>query len=409
MRSQGFHTVVSIFLIVCCYSSVRGQACPLNVSSGSKSLNGVELPYVDANPDAVQIIQPKFDGIAGEQSFSEGIGNVTLHGKDVYIDEKGDVILSNLGQGGLNDFHEGLVAMTNDEGQTGVIDRTGKFVIEPRRWGIGYFSEGLAAAAYGPDWKWGFVDRRGDFMIRPIYDSVWPFSDGLAKVEVSKKQGFIDKTGKFVFPPQFDDAGSFFQGLTTVKVGDKWGVAAKNGQITIAPRYARLWPPSDGLVAALTEGKWGFIDLTGTPVIRPQFAATSGFFRGRAAVKVGTKWGFIDKSGQFVVQPQFDFANGFSAAGLAPVGYFDHSSATLKLGFIDRSGKIVVEPQFESIRILPKLWVGIRVKGKWGFLHWTGCATRFDSTSRCPLQISTRQPSFGTVTRLHHSGESRPR
>ncbi|MGI7157691.1 WG repeat-containing protein, partial [Campylobacter coli] len=63
--------------------------------------------------------------------------------------------------------------------------------------------EGLARV--GLNGKWGFIDKSGKFVIEPKFDSIWDFSEGLAKVGLNGKYGLIDKSGKIVIEPKFDD------------------------------------------------------------------------------------------------------------------------------------------------------------------------------------------------------------
>ncbi|EGQ2639350.1 WG repeat-containing protein, partial [Campylobacter coli] len=55
--------------------------------------------------------------------------------------------------------------------------------------------------------RWGFIDRSGKFVIEPKFDDAWNFNEGLAGVELNGKWGFIDKSGKIVIEPKFDDIG----------------------------------------------------------------------------------------------------------------------------------------------------------------------------------------------------------
>ncbi len=180
-------------------------------------------------------------------------------------------------------------------GKTGFIDRSGKVVIEPKFDGASYFSEGLAAVAFGRDtiftegYSQGFIDEDGKIIIRPRWDVVSRFSEGLAAVG-------MDQTKK------------------AFKVGDK----------TIYSSASHTWY------------RWGFIDKKGNLVIEAKFSDISEFRNGLAVANTDPyepKYGFIDEQGEWIIQPKFENANQFSE-GLARV--FQDG----KYGFIDRKGNI---------------------------------------------------------------------
>lgn len=53
--------------------------------------------------------------------------------------------------------------------------------------------------------KFGYVDKSGKWVIEPKYDSAWEFSNGLARVAIgsgeSAKEGYINRDGKYVWEP----------------------------------------------------------------------------------------------------------------------------------------------------------------------------------------------------------------
>lgn len=79
----------------------------------------------------------------------------------------------------------------------------------------------------------GVIDKTGKVLIQPQYYDHYPLSEELARLHVGRvygrggKSGYIGKRGKVVIELQFDQATSFPQGLTVVKVGKKWGDRSK--------------------------------------------------------------------------------------------------------------------------------------------------------------------------------------
>ncbi|MBX9222493.1 WG repeat-containing protein, partial [Campylobacter coli] len=67
------------------------------------------------------------------------------------------------------------------------------------------------------------IDKSGKFVIEPKFDYVWSFGEGLAAVELNGKYGFIDKNGEFVIESKFDGVGYFSEGLARVELNGKYG------------------------------------------------------------------------------------------------------------------------------------------------------------------------------------------
>ena len=122
----------------------------------------------------------------------------------------------------------------------GIIDQTGKFVVEPKFEELWNFDEGGLALAKS-DGRWGYIDKSGEFVIEPKFQFAKNFAkNGLAPARVNENDpiGFIDRTGKYVIEPKFDKVGSFGDdGLAIVVVNGKQGFIDESGKIIIEPKY----------------------------------------------------------------------------------------------------------------------------------------------------------------------------
>jgi len=273
--------------------------------------------------------------------------NVRRYG---FIDRKGRMVIEPIFDD-AGDFHEGLAAVETEKGW-GYIDRTGRMVIEPQFLEASdFYADGLAIVRVvsksrivtsaetelnervimGMGSKVGFIDKTGRFVIEPKFDDANPFYEGLAAVRVGDKWGYIDKTGRMVIKPRFSSAWSFSEGLADVAVIDekgfeKWGFIDKSGKMVIAPQFDCVVSFSEGLAAVCfrvgddlaslgpfcysPDYKWGYIDRTGKMVVEPKFVGAESFSEGIAYVVLtaGTVIGvdgYIDKTGRFVWGPNY--------------------------------------------------------------------------------------------------------
>ena len=350
-------------LVVPVVSRLRGALLVLMVVVGPSALAGQadttrtaprlfqirvnqQVGYIDATGRT--IITPRFED-AGD--FTEGLAPALVEGKWGYIDATGTFVIAPRFTW-ASDFSQGLAAVSV-EGKWGYIDHTGAWVIQPQFFANGNFSEGLGLVATAcqsdphgdprlssicfPD-KHGYIDRTGRFVIQPRFRMAYDFAQGLAAVEVGNKTGFIDTTGALVIAAKWITGPhpKFADGRALVQIGDKWGYIARTGRLVIQPLSRIAVDFSEQLTLVEVDHRWGFIDTTGAIAIAPQFYLAMPFSEGLAAAQVSPgMWGYIDRSGRIVMEPRRRiFASPF-AGGLARVVEQDGSR------YIDRTGNIV--------------------------------------------------------------------
>ena len=308
------------------------------------------------------VISPQFDSVLSDEQdgcFSEGLAVAQIGDKWGYIDKTGKFVIPPKFKSQPSFFHEGVARVTTEDGTSGIFDSSGEFVERLKSIEIvALFSEGLAVASKGE--KYGYVDKTGKFLIEPRFADADNFKEGLARVKLEEtpeaKYGFVDKTGKMVIEPRFTEAESFSEGLAAVDFGDKYGYIDKTGKVVITPQFDKAFSFSEGLAKVVmfdSSGgfinKAGFIDTTGKFVISPRFEEVPGgnslnyrgFKEGLAVVEVKNKSGYIDKTGKMIIAPQYDYGSDFRG-GLASVT-IGLEAETQKRHYIDKTGKVVWE------------------------------------------------------------------
>ena len=129
--------------------------------------------------------------------FSEGVAAVVRNGKIGFINSKNEIVLpfeydySNRNGWPIDYlFRSGYCTMTNAYGACGLIDKTGKWVVDAK------------------------------------YDCIWPPHDGKYRiVKDGDKYGLLDENLEFIFPVEYDNINySYERGLFLCKDGYKWQV-----------------------------------------------------------------------------------------------------------------------------------------------------------------------------------------
>lgn len=275
----------------------------------------------------------------------------------------------------------------------GYIDRSGKFVIQPRFDEAYEFVSGLASAKFKG--MKVVIDRSGkvttkslpanyccDDAIIPfhkdIYDEngkrliapgakgvkVHRFYQGLAAfhlpVEIGVHfyeqffhkdsgdrrdgtYGYINEQGRIVVPPRYTRATNFVDGIAIVEEGLTSGYLNLSGKLIDGQmHHGTLHPFNDGF-GVIQEGEtYKFIDKNGL-IIASGFTNVGNFTDGFAPVQKGLQWSLIDKSGKTIRKLDFDRVES-SAEGLAEV------TKDGKKGFMNAKGDLVIPLQFDDTR-----------------------------------------------------------
>ncbi len=146
--------------------------------------------------------------------FVDGVARAVLNGTLCYIDTSGLVILT-ASNTSADDFHEGLARIVNEDELFGVVDTSGKTVIDCKYTYLGPFSNGLALA-YDSE-KVGYINKNGEYVINPEYSFFYSGSkagfdfmdDGYVIVIKDNKFGVVDKEGNEILPCEYDGINGF--------------------------------------------------------------------------------------------------------------------------------------------------------------------------------------------------------
>lgn len=129
-------------------------------------------------------------------------------------------------------FSEGLAAVMK-EGKVGFIDAQNQVVIpfhfdysdKCRMWDLGYlFHDGLCVMT-NAEGSLGLIDKSGRWVVEPIYDEVWaPHTSGFRVVIVGGKFGVLDAQCNVVYPTEYDYIDIVHDGFVLVRNGSMWQV-----------------------------------------------------------------------------------------------------------------------------------------------------------------------------------------
>jgi hypothetical protein len=220
----------------------------------------------------------------------------------------------------VNSFSEQLAVVLN-AGKYNYINADGKQVISGDFVSASSFASSRALVSdnsLDPQKKYYFIDSSGKILYQTSFFAAHPYSDGLALVTRNKgdKPEYIDLMGNRVSPLDFDasraGSNSFTNGFVVISVENSRRVAYVNKNFRRIVEF----------------------DATG---IAPQI---QDFSEGLLAIrrKVGQKWEYIDGDGNSVISPVFLWANEFRN-GLASVSWADREGR-VRVGMLNHKKQL---------------------------------------------------------------------
>jgi hypothetical protein len=312
----------------------------------------------------------------GAEAFTDGRGLVTvykggdkfLHG---YIDASGKVVIpAQFAAARL--FSEGFAAVRVGD-KWGYIDRDGNMTIAPRFAEAEAFRGGRAVVRVSEGFakNSGLIDRSGKFVVKPLYEQISKISDGGFWTLSITDPGYRGN-GEPPFLSRVVDAhGRFISGRS----------------------YASVDGPAEGLMAACRNDSCGFIDTHGKSVIAMKFKYAGDFQEGLAAVSTtGNRYGFIDREGKMVLPERYDsldprgeqFGAGPFVNGLAPAGCKGH------WGFIDKDGAWAIPPVYRFAEAFENGFAPVQIKTGTGHVRPDGGAIDFDRSEMDEVSLPAR-------------------
>ena len=268
-------------------------------------------------------------------------------------------------------------------GKYGLINRSGKIVIEPRFDAISKPSEGifkvniggftmvlspLAPPAERPtdlrDGKWGFIDTSGILILEPQFDFVGSFYHGAATISQGALDGLIDRKGRILFPPQYNEIVPFSDSLLQVRKDKLFALMNFSGEIVSSWNLMRFKEPrikiqsdpikkDSSFKAFQVNGRWGMRNNRGDTILAAQFDFVSQVSGNLIRYRVGKSYGLADSDGRIITSAKYDFiGSSFDEQGRSYIGKpFEKIVAVEvkgKIGYVDTSGREIIPAKFYS-------------------------------------------------------------
>lgn len=337
-------------------------------------------------------------------NFSDGRITVSDEGKWFLMDENGEK--RSEGYSAMSTSRYDMIAVRNDEGKWGYINKYGEEVIECIYEEAGHFGRG-GLSRVKKDGKYLYINEEGQKQFDKEFISAEDFGEhNIVRIKTENGIGLMNNLGDYVIEPgEYADIGevSLENGYVAVKgANGLWGYVDSQGISIIGCRYTKAFPFSygcamvtneEGLFGFVTkdggeivpcmytnardftvaqyaavcneEGKWGYIDIYGKEKVPCRFKDCLDFTGDESAAVCNEegKWGYIKNNGTYIIEPKFKRANPFSdISNIAAVQKEDG-----KWIYISRKEKQVIKEEFDyatSFDTNSIVTVGVKTDGK---------------------------------------------
>lgn len=248
-------------------------------------------------------------------------------------------------------YTEGLAVVDDPVSKMrGYINTEGKFQIAPRfAHGAFVFSEGLASVAEQAG-KWGAIDKSGKFVLEPKYTELSAMADGWMTFRAADRRGIVNAAGKEVSipgnPAQVRWLGDYAlaDGSHTLFLNDRTEpvLITKQGHIQPLNGIRQAFEMPTGFAARKADEKgFRWYDEHLKPIYDKPLRNMGAGVDGVAPVQETELWGLMGKDRKWRVAPRYSYLAGFSY-GLAE---FERDK---KAGFVTAGGDEIVIPDMAA-------------------------------------------------------------
>lgn len=129
-------------------------------------------------------------------------------------------------------FSEGLAAVMKD-GKIGFVNAANEVVIpfkfdyvdKCRMWNFAYVFHNGFCAMNNADGELGLIDKAGNWVVQPSYDEIWaPHNSGYRIIVKDGKHGVLDSVASVVYPAEYGYVSILSDGFVLTKGGREWQV-----------------------------------------------------------------------------------------------------------------------------------------------------------------------------------------
>ncbi len=266
------------------------------------SEEGVAIVRLNSNGAAYGLINRQGEKITSQKyqkidPLSDGVAAVRVNNRFGYINATGEEIVSPK-YTRVEPFHEGRGRFI-EKGRWGFVDKKGQEVI-PAKYSKCKDFQGGRAVVYMGYRNSGLIDSTGQYFIQPKIASLLAFTEGRGLVRTrNHKYYFIMENGN-LYKGYFQNAMPFQYGVAPVKYRNRWGLLNHKGIPLIAPKFSRIYPFEEGYAKVRVSRFSGIANISGEVILEPEYELIRYVGEGLLRIEQGNKVGYMNVQGDWV-------------------------------------------------------------------------------------------------------------
>jgi hypothetical protein len=253
------------------------------------------------------------------------------------------------------DFFENGVAKISKDGYFGLIDTTGKIIVDVKYDKIKEIDSKLIRVVLNG--KLMFIEIGNKNIFNPDY-YIYPFHEGIAKfTEDGKTYGFINESGK-VISYTANNFKDFVGGIAEARYGDITTLMDKTGHTESFETFI-TWSSSNMLnkkparrqgiviipIKEDMQEKYYYVNEKFEKLSNLHFNCVSNFANGYASVNYNGTWYIIDTNGKLLETE-------YKSIVAAENGTFIATNKNNQVGVIDYKGNVIIPFNFGQVKYL---------------------------------------------------------
>lgn len=271
-------------------------------------LEEVKLARVARENEARKSILQKYGSCRG---FSCGLCRVETNGLYGYLNEKMDVVIPFIYEGGDDFDPKTSLARVSKDYKDGIIDKNGTIVIPFEYNELDFSSSTYCSDQYIRAQQGGFVgviDLEGKILVPFEYGYVSHRCSNLFVVGKDGLAGVYDISMQaLIIPMQYDEI-ELYPEYVILHSDNITILKSLNASLCLETDYEEIKPFCEDVAAFKANGLWGYMDMDGKVVVPAQFEDCHSFSCGLAPVCKDGKWGYINKYGWMKLKNEYDIA-----------------------------------------------------------------------------------------------------
>lgn len=269
----------------------------------------------------------------------------------------------------------------------GVIDQTGKIVIEPSYTEMITVPDSktdLFICVYDVDYTNGtyktkVIDKKNNekFTNYDLVEAIentdssnvlW-YEQGVLRVKKDNKYGLIDYSGNLILPIEYESIQAL-QGVENsiiIKKDEKVGLCDNKGNVIINAEYKEIKPIGNdyknGYIVVNTDNQYGVIDFNNVTIFEPKYEEVKTITsNGIYIVKEDSKLQVVNKQGEVLLSDKFNDIKEINGENIVFV-------KNKKYGVINTKGEIKIEAQYEDLQYIFEEYYIAKKSGKYGIIN----------------------------------------